>query len=174
MRQLLVPFLFAVLCPAWAQAQSSSDALMQTLISEVRQLRLALERSTIVVPKIQMTLQRVQLQQDAVSRASRDLDAARNQLTRSADEQMHLSVEMKRAEAVVAQEQDPLRRKDFEGRVAALKTSLDQMAATQAEQRVREGDLGVRLNYERAKLEELNDRLNTLERSLDSPQPKQP
>jgi len=37
----------------------SSDATIQTLLVEVKQLRPALERSAVVAPKIQVALQRI-------------------------------------------------------------------------------------------------------------------
>src|SRR6266446_235177 len=43
---------------------SPEKATLQALLTEVRQLRFALERSTSVVPRIQLAFQRFQLQQD--------------------------------------------------------------------------------------------------------------
>lgn len=174
MKPFRLLFLCAVFGGPSVLAQSSPDATMQALLAEVRQLRLALERSAVVAPKIQMTLQRLQIQQDSVSRASRELDATRSQIAKFAEEQSGIAGEIKQGEQIIAQEQDPIRRKDIEGRVMAMKSVLDQQTMKTSELRGREVELSGRLRAEQAKLDELNDRLNVLERQLESPQPKQP
>jgi hypothetical protein len=174
MKPFRILFLCAVFGLPSVFAQSSSDATMQALLAEVRQLRLALERSAVVAPKIQMTLQRLQIQQDSVSRASRELDATRSQIAKVTEEQSGIAGEIKRGEEMTTQEHDPVRRKDIEGRVMAMKSVLDQQTTRTSELRGREVELSGRLRAEQAKLDELNDRLNVLEKQLESPQPKQP
>jgi len=158
------------------EAQTSSDAALQALLTEVRQLRLALERSAVVSPKIQMTLQRMQLQQDAVARASRELEDVRNQLSRFAAEREHMSAELAGTEARIAREQDVVQRKGLEENAKRLKGMLEERASQTGESqwRARESEMAGRLATEQGKLSELNERLNVLERSLEAPQPTKP
>ena len=84
MIRLLAVSLFATLSLPDALAQTSSDGTIQALLAEVRQLRLALERSAVVAPRIQITLHRMQIQQNSVFRASRELENVRDLLAKSA------------------------------------------------------------------------------------------
>src|SRR6266550_121368 len=65
--------LFAFGQQAGTTDASSEKATLQALLTEVRQLRFALERSTSVVPRIQLAFQRFQLQQDRVDSLSKQL-----------------------------------------------------------------------------------------------------
>jgi len=57
---------------------------------------------------------------------------------------------------------------------AHMEQLIEQQKLREAQQQARETELAGRLQAEQAKLNELNDRLNTLERLLEPPQPKQP
>ena len=64
-------------------ADATTDkATIQALLVEVRQLRLAMERSSSLVPRIQLAAQRLQAQQDRVDRLSRELRDFRYQMTK--------------------------------------------------------------------------------------------
>jgi hypothetical protein len=54
-------------------AVATDEATIQALLVEVRQLRISLERSTSLVPRIQLATQRFQLQQDRVDRLTKEL-----------------------------------------------------------------------------------------------------
>jgi chromosome segregation ATPase len=172
-----IAFLILAAATGAAFAQQTPDNTISALLSEVRQLRLALERSAVVAPKIQVTLQRMQLQQDAVSRVSRQLEDVRDQIAKSATEEANLASHVKGVEEQVAQEQDPARRKQMENELKHLRTlreKTEQKGINEAQQRARESELAGRLQTEQARLNELNDRLSTLERQLESPQARQP
>jgi predicted nucleic acid-binding Zn-ribbon protein len=162
---------------ATVYGQAQSDPTLQALLTEVRQLRQALERSAVVAPKIQVTLQRVQLQQDQVARVSRQLEDLRNQTARSTAEETALSTELKATETRLAAESDAPRRQQLEDEMRRLKSVLEQVGERrkmqEAGQTARESELEGRLRSEQSKLDELNDRLNALERALDGPA-KQP
>jgi hypothetical protein len=80
----LLAFLPALAVTAPAAAQTNSDnATIQSLLAEVRQLRLAVERSLSLTPRMQLLLQRAQVQEQKVARISQ-------QLTRSANRSGHL------------------------------------------------------------------------------------
>ena len=112
-----------------ARAQNSSDATIQALLAEVRQLRLALERSALVTPKIQVALQRIQIQNDTVARLSREAEESRTITVKVTDEQAELTAELPRAEAMVAEEKDPVKKKDFEEQVRRMKVGLSEKNA---------------------------------------------
>jgi len=168
----LAPLVLLVFGGLPAPAQNQSDATIQVLITEIRQLRLALEKSALVAPKIQVTLQRVQLQQDTVNRLHRLLEDHRNSLAKAATEESNLAAHAKRLEEHLLQEQDPNRRKQMEEEVRHLKgrsEKTEQQRMHEQQQRQRESDLASKLQLEQSKLDELNDKLTSLERLLDPP-----
>src|SRR6266436_6451363 len=69
---------------------SLERATIQALLTEVRQLRFALERSTSVVPRIQLAFQRFQLQQDRVDRLSKQLQESHQRTAATVDRKAHL------------------------------------------------------------------------------------
>ena len=174
--RLSASMLFPLFVASSFAQSGNSDATTQALLNEVRQLRLALERSAVVAPRIQVTLQRIQLQQEQVSRVGRQLEDLRDRLAQAAFDLNRTAGEIKQAESRLAQELDVTRHKAMEDQLRAEKTRLDaareQQAAEEASQRARESELSGRLRTEQAKLDELNDRLNSLERMLEPVQPK--
>jgi hypothetical protein len=60
-----------------AQTTSADNATLQKLLDEVRQLRLTMEKSVTVGPRMQLILQRTQLQDARVARISQQLDEVR-------------------------------------------------------------------------------------------------
>ena len=167
MTRLLIALLFSITVVTSALAQTSSDGTIQALLAEVRQLRITLERSAVVAPKIQVTLQRMQIQQDSVSRVSRELEDLRGDLSKLTAEETRLSGQIKEVELNAAREQDPGRRRELETDVNAMKSLVEQNRIRDAQLRARESEIAGRVQTEQAKLDELNHRLSILERMLE-------
>src|SRR5690349_15721590 len=91
--QILSVCLLAIgsISPCFAQKPDSTDAqTMQALLSEVRQLRTAIERAMALQPRIQITLERMQVGQRRIEQLSRPLEDVRRQIAghaRSAGDQ---------------------------------------------------------------------------------------
>ena len=153
-----------------AQTGSAPDsATLQSLLTEVRQLRVTLERTMMVWPQMQLLLQRAQLQQQRVESVSRQLEQLRDQLARSAADSGRLAAEVKRTEEILTEEQDARRRRDIEINLKRIKAVSEEQATRDQQQQARESQLDGQLQGERAKLNELNDRLDALERVLQAP-----
>src|SRR5207302_7870751 len=107
------------------------------------------------------TLQRIQLQQEQVSRVSRQLEDLRDHMSQAALDNGRLAAELKQAEARLPQELDPTRRRVLEDQIRAetnrLEVEREQQTVQQAAQRARETELSGRLRTEEAKLDELNE-----------------
>ena len=68
-------------CNQAMHAQATADqATLQSLLTEVRQLRLALEKAMAIGPRMQVTLERIRMQDEKVSRISRELSDTRREL----------------------------------------------------------------------------------------------
>src|SRR5260370_31586003 len=104
---------------AFGQQPGTTDSIqdkgtLQALLTEVRQLRLALERSTSVVPRIQLAFQRLQLQQDRVDRLSKQLQDSHKQTAATGVGKARVVASIQQLEVRISQEQDPTRHRALE------------------------------------------------------------
>jgi chromosome segregation ATPase len=172
---LTITTMIGVAFTASAQTTNSDAPTIQALLAEVRQLRLALEKSALLGPRMQLTMQRLQLQEQKVARLSERLDEARKQTSSAAAQHMKVTEELNEAEQQISSETDAARRKELGATIAHLKKMASDTTAQQS-LGARESEIASSLQNERAALNELNDKLNGMERVLDVPQPliKQP
>lgn len=153
-------------------ADAATDrATIQALLVEVRQLRLALERSTSVGLRIQLGVQRIQLQQDRVNRPSRQLQDCRETLASIASNKSQTAGDLKQAELRAGQEQDPARRKQIEATLVRLSAELERQGAHEQQEQAQEIQLSSQLQAEQAKLNDLSDQLDELDRKLREERP---
>src|ERR1044072_7802725 len=98
---IIAIFLFSVSLQAQTNKKSESveeQNLMEVLISEIRQLRLAIEKNNTTVFRAQIVVERLRAQQDLVSRLNRDLDGLRNQLGEMKGEFTYFAETLEQAE----------------------------------------------------------------------------
>ena len=146
---------------------SPADAqTLQTLLAEVHQLRLALEHSSKIVPVIQITVERLKLQQDQVARATRQLEDIRRELDHLRSEQPKIQQRLQSLDNNPGQITDPRQRKELDEALKIFKLEAEQSEKSLQQLQAREGELVSQLQAEQIKLNELNDRLDQIERAL--------
>ena len=174
-------FLMALVLNAPANAQqeatqpfsrASEVRVLQELVNEVKQLRLALVQTNAISSRLQITLQRIQLQQNQVNRISVQLESIRSQILRSEAEQGQASSNLANLESRLDQEQNPNSQKALQEEQKFMKALAEQKARVVQDERTREAELTSSLQVEQGKLSELQARLDSLE-GLMSPQPAQ-
>jgi DNA repair exonuclease SbcCD ATPase subunit len=134
----------------------TSEQSLQELVSEVRQLRATLQRMNAAVYKGQGMLERLKLQQEQVTRISRDLAQVREHVQELRADQHRIKETLRRLEeGVEAGNKHP-------GEIASIKGELELLAQREQRLIVRETRLASDLEGERALLNELNDKLNAL------------
>lgn len=137
-------------------AGPTSEQSLQELVTEVRQLRATLQRMNAAVYKGQVMLERLKLQQDQVSRISSELAGVRDNLQELRAQQRRIKEVFGRVETgVEVGIKHP-------GELAGLKDELEVMGQREQRFAMREVQLAAELEGERAKLNDLNDRLNAL------------
>lgn len=172
MKLSLVSFLFLVVSfftmPESALAQSTaanapqptSEQSLQDLVREVRQLRATLQRMNTAMYKGQVTIERLKLQQEHVFRIAREQRDTRENLSETRTQQNRLRQSIRSAEAgAEAGVKHP-------AEVAGMKSELASLREREHRFAMREAELTNELMLERAKLNELNNRLNELEVEL--------
>ena len=165
-----VAVLFVSLCLA-ARAQTPppptpDSSVIQALLSEVHQLRLAIERSNTLSPRIQLVVERVKMQQSVVTRLSDQFESARREFENAQAGQSRTAERMKTWETELSQVTDPVKRQQMDLELKASKPEFERYQQLIEALRAREADLSSRLRSEQAVLDGLNDRLNQIERTL--------
>ena len=148
---------------ALAQANTSrptSEQSLQELVREVRQLRATLQRMNSVMYKGQVMLERLKFQQEQVARMSRELGDTRENLSEIRAAQIRLKEMLPKAEAgVETGVKHP-------AELAGIKAELEHLKDREQRLGTRESQLFNDLESERAKLNDLNDRMTAFELEL--------
>ncbi len=153
---LVVFFASASAQQAQRDVRPSSEQSLQELVAEVRQLRAALQRMNAAVYKGQVLLERLKLQQEQVTRLSRELAQARDEVQDLRGAQQRIKELLPRVqEGVEAGTKSP-------SEIAEMKRELEQLGQREHWSMMRETRLNTELDAERATLNELNDKLNAL------------
>lgn len=143
-----------------ANSRPTSEQSLQQLVSELRQLRAALQRINTTMYKSQLLLERMKFQQEQVARMSRELAETRENLSEVRAGLTRLKEMLPKTETgVEAGEKHPTE-------LAGIKAELEHLKEREQRLITREAQLSTDLEFERAKLNELNDRLNALELEL--------
>lgn len=161
--------LFLCLFSTGVFAQSADPTTLQALLTEVHQLRLAIERAASATPRIQITLQRLLVQEQKVERISRELSGIRQGMTNVSGEQARMTQMSQDLETRIAQEQNPSRRNELERQRSDIRAGAERFARMVQQNQAQETELGSSLRLEQARLDELSDRLTALDRSLEAP-----
>jgi len=141
--------------------------VLASLLTEVHELRLAMERSATVAPRVQLTLARLNIQEQRTVVLSTQLDRIR-------EEQAHAFLETKKLTGELEDVQkalqttiaDPGQRRGYEFEERGLKRKLAQRAVADDQLRTRETEAAQLLSAEQARWIDLNAKLDELERLI--------
>jgi hypothetical protein len=148
------------------QAAQSSNEPMAALLSEVHALRLAMEQSAAVAPRVQLTLARLNIQEQRATRLGTQLDEVRRQLADAARRTETESDELADVEKRLQGASNDQERKGFESQQRELKGQQAAQAALVRDLRTRENEAAQAFSTEQARWVDLNARLDDLERQL--------
>jgi hypothetical protein len=182
-RMLLLSFCFAILFFATASvlfirfdipaaaAQVEDARTINSLLSEVHQLRLVLQRGNLNTYRAQIAVERMRLQQEQVFNLRRELETIRTQLLNSKRFHSEMEDRVKELEAQANQETDPTRRAMLDRQFRESKRNLDGQIQWEDALREKETQLANQQSIEQGRLNELSDRLEAMERELEKSQP---
>jgi hypothetical protein len=141
---------------AAASSEPSHAQELQAVCSELRQLRLAIERATSVHTRMEITLQRMQLQQGQVNRISAALESVHGEIARAEREQAQTASYLLDLESRLEREQDPTRQRQMREEQRHLKTViLEERSHALQDLRSREAEMTSSLQNEQTKLNDL-------------------
>lgn len=146
---------------AQAAAPATSEQSLQELVKEVRQLRAALQRMSANVYKGQVMLERLKFHREQVTRLELELRDMRDSLSELRGQEIKLKEMIARMDdevgtGVVSEKER-----------ASFKAEFKAVNQRQHQAMMRESQLVTELEAERAKLNDINEKLNALlEREL--------
>jgi hypothetical protein len=163
---------FLVISPAaFAQTSSTDSQTLQALLAEVRQLRKELRTTTVATQRAQILLYRLQIQEAVVTRAEQRVAEAHSALAQTQNEQKHFASEIKLREDMQSNSQNPAERKELEELLPRLKAQLESANDTEQHLQMKAAEAELDLRTEQAKRTALQDQLDSLDKSLDRPNP---
>jgi chromosome segregation ATPase len=142
--------------------QSGQEKMIQELLSEVRQLRIAIQRMSISTYQAQILAERLRLQQEQVNRLTKDLSSVKNEL----GDLKAVEVELKLKLAEAERQYDAGLLTDAE--IKAVKAREDGRKLREQALTEREAQLSGELSTEQANLADLNRRMDALEHEMRS------
>lgn len=149
------------------QSAATESQGMQALVAEVRQLRKDLQATNANALRVQVLLYRLQAQQAAVARASDRLSNARSRLAGMQQHRTEVAATLKRFEELLENTETTSEdRKRFQGETSARKQELEALATVEQQQQSAEMEAEEQLRTEQAKLNELEERADRLEKEL--------
>ncbi|MGH9866007.1 MAG: hypothetical protein ACRD4H_11390 [Candidatus Acidiferrales bacterium] len=167
---LLVFGLLLIPTTCFGQSTSTDSQTLQALLKEVRQLRQDVRTVTVASERVQILLSRLQAQQTAVGRAQQRLSDAHSSLAQAQKHRIAIESEVKYYTGEDTEERTPnaTQRQRIEDSLPHMKSDLEQ--ATMEEQKAQTNDMEAKneLQAEQAKLDDLQDELDRLDRSLES------
>jgi hypothetical protein len=150
---------------AAAQTAPAPD-VTSALLTEVHELRLAMERSATVAPRVQLTLARLNIQEQRTVVLSTQLDRVREQQASASLETTKLATELEDVQRALQTASDASQRRGWELEERELKRKLSQQAAVEERFRGREAEAAQLLSLEQSRWIDLNAKLDELERLL--------
>jgi hypothetical protein len=154
---------------AWAQTADSDSRVLQSLLTEVQQLRIAIERSTLLGTRTQLAISKLQMQETRASQLERELVSVREESSSIASEKARLSDSLKQAEEARTSPQfsSPESRSDLESRIRQMKLAIDDYTARETRRAAREGELASQAQAAQSEVADSRSRIAEMERALD-------
>jgi chromosome segregation ATPase len=136
------------------------------LLGEVHALRVAMEQSATVAPRVQLTLARLNIEEQRIAQLAAQVDQARRELTAATLESQKLADQVPEVERVLQTTTDEKVRKSYEYELEGLKRKIAAQTRLEQQLRTRENETAQTLSTEQARWMDLNGRLDELERLL--------
>ena len=150
-------------------APADRDQTLQQLLTEVRELRLAVQQAMVSSTRFQMVIERVRVQQAHVDALSRQLDSVRSQAAEMKATKPQMEQAIKDAEDKLDRTPDPNAHSDLESRIKNVKGNLARLTQEDERLRNREAAIETELQSAQSQLNEVNSQLDLLMNRLKEP-----
>ncbi len=160
--------LAAFLSVAGATQAQSDPQTLQALLTEVRQLRQALQALTVTAQRSQILVFRLQAQGTVVARAAQRVDDLRSRIASLQSERRNAQSQLKQMEEHLSSSRDLAERNRVEEMLTQLKAHFESLGVTEQDLLTRQSEAQEQLRIEQGKLGILEEQLNRLDRDLET------
>ena len=169
MHARVIVLLGGLLIPVALEAQAPVADPIRELLTEVRALRIAMERSATVGARIQLLVARVQMQEQRIAELSRRAAAVRDEISK-VDAVIAVTIDnVKGSEVMAEKATSPEIRREMEAQVEYYKTQLRTPEKRRQELLNEESLLSQQMAADHVLWSDVNNQLDELERSLALP-----
>jgi DNA repair exonuclease SbcCD ATPase subunit len=151
-----------------AKPPESDAQTVKALLDEVRQLRQVLQRNSVATYRAQVTLERLRLQQTQVNELIKEQTELRENIKEMERHVSQIPGQLAELEKMSAAAATPTERNEREMMLKGIKGEMENAKLRIQDLREREPQITARLQTEHAKLAELNESLDKLERELEN------
>jgi chromosome segregation ATPase len=141
---------------------------MQSLLTEVRQLRQDLQTVSVAARKAQILIYRLYIQEAIVQRVSENLNNTKTALDGMRMSREYQTEQIKRYEEAKESSDEPTYRKQMDDMIAHVKSRLEAGNSVEQEMQAKAMELEEELRSERAKLEQEQAKLDELDNALEN------
>jgi predicted nucleic acid-binding Zn-ribbon protein len=149
-----------------ASPQPPSSDMTTALLAEVHALRLAMEQSATIAPRVQLTLARLNIEEQRTLRLSTQLDQIRQEQATAALDTKKLADELNDLQKALQTVSDESTRRQYQFEATDVKRRQVQQASIEDRLRARENEAAQLLGAEQSRWIDLNAKLDELERLL--------
>jgi chromosome segregation ATPase len=168
MRPITLAALLLAASNAVCQTPAKEPDTIQALLTEVRQLRQDIEAMTVASQRVQIALYTLQMQDAALTRSAQRVDNTRNKCSGAEVNRSHFAGEVQRLEIALASGKLPEpETKDIQMMLAQHKTELEQANLAIQTCQVAESEASTQLRTDQAKMSDLQDRIERLDKVLE-------
>lgn len=150
---------------AGASASSQTD-VVGALLTEVRALRVAMEQMAAAGPRIQLALGRLQLQEQRVTALVRRLETVRGDIAAAQREYDMAAARVRSLQRALRESADPAERKQAEAMHDEHQREYQRTGTELQRLQGEESALNVEISGEQSRWNDINRRLEELERTL--------
>lgn len=159
--------LFSV--PACGQTAPNDFQILQSLLTEVRQLRQDLRTTTLTAQRAQILIYRVQAQEAVVRRSKERVDENHSKLAQIRFEQKRVAARLKEVQdALERSETSSTEHKDLEQILLQRKAELEIQTNSEQETQPKVTEAEEQLSLEQARLGTLQEELDRLDKALEN------
>ena len=153
---------------AVAQTASPESQMTQTMLAEIRQLRLDIQTAAATIQRVQIGIFRLQAQGAQLQRAKERLEQARGLCTRMQWQRKNLNNQVEQAEGLKRNAQNSSNQQRAEQMFSQIRSETALLATQEQECQVEQADAEAQFRTEEGKMNDLQDRLDRLDRVVAS------
>lgn len=151
---------------AFGQTASTDSQTLQAVLTEVHQLRQDLQTAATAARRAQILIYRLYAQEASVERAFQRFDEAKSELDEFQARKKWQALQIKEYEERRDRAENPAQRKQLDDVIANLKSQMEAWAPEEQEAQAKKMELGEQLRIEQAKLDQLQNQLEQLDRTV--------